>query len=69
LQSPNFELLSKIVEVFFLAELLLLHLALIIVFVAWLAKHVLHELSGLRAEIRRWREESTRRNPIEGPAP
>lgn len=55
MNSPNIEILLHIVEIFFLAELFALHLALLIVFIAWLAKHVIHELSGLRIEIRNWR--------------
>jgi hypothetical protein len=56
--KPTLELLLRIVEIFFLAELCALHLALLIVFIAWLAKHVIHELNGLRAEIRKWRADS-----------
>lgn len=57
MHSSNLESLFQIVEVSFLVELIVLHLALLIVFIAWLAKHVIHELTGLRAEIPRWRSE------------
>jgi hypothetical protein len=64
---PTLELLLRIVEIFFLAELCALHLALLIVFIAWLAKHVVHELIGLRAEIRKWRADSPSPSATDAP--
>ena len=63
LHSLTLELLLKIVELFFLAELCALHLALLVVFTAWLAKHVIHELNGLRTEIRKWRMDGLSASP------
>ena len=65
MHSPTPELLLKIVEIFFLAELIALHLALLAVFMAWLAKHVIHELAGLRAEVRKWRLDSSSTSPTD----
>ena len=55
MHAANLETLVLIVEVFFILELIALHLALLMVFVMWLVKHVIHELDGLRDEIRKWR--------------
>ncbi|HXB72194.1 MAG TPA: sialidase family protein [Candidatus Acidoferrales bacterium] len=54
LHSLNVETLRFVVEVFFLIELFALHLALLIVFLVWLARHVVHEFIGLRAAMKEW---------------
>lgn len=69
MHPSNLETLFWLVEVFFLVELFVLHFALLIVLIAWLAKHVLHELNGLRAEIWRWRAGTSANTATQGPAP
>jgi len=74
LKPTDFEPLIKIAELFFLAELCALHLALFLVFVFWLAKHVLHEFRGLREELRPWNgrapnADSTTPRVIPSPSP